>query len=202
MQIEVGRISTLWNTFMIVNEHIGVLNESKCSPQWRAADINNTSNMPPASAIQGINPNADRGIVQASGSENRLHSLNIHNTIYALPCIFSDFQGWALVSCWEQTMRGKNWNFSRNFSRTTNTMSPRSDDAFGKMNDFVAFCWLTTLSFVALRFPQKKDMKTNGPHPQPQGLSLPIDEKTSAKVWLYFSVTESLHNIIIFYGGQ
>ncbi|XP_044031547.1 centrosome and spindle pole-associated protein 1 isoform X2 [Siniperca chuatsi] len=52
-------------------------------------------------------------------------------------------------------MKGRRRNFSRSFNLTTNIMLPRSDD--------------------------KKDLKTSEPRPQPQGLSLPIDEKISVQ---------------------
>lgn len=49
--------------------------------------------------------------------------------------------------------------------------------------------------FVVMFFLQKKDLKTSEPHPQPQGLSLPIDEKTSVQVcfcaWVGTSVPNS-----------
>ncbi|XP_047185940.1 centrosome and spindle pole-associated protein 1 isoform X2 [Scophthalmus maximus] len=76
--------------------------------------------MPPASAIQGINPNADRGLGISSllGTDYERKKLKLQQELQ------SDYKHYVT---------------------------------------------------------QKKDMKTNGPHPQPQGLSLPIDEKTSAK---------------------
>lgn len=46
----------------------------------------------------------------------------------------------------------------------------------------VAFSWLTILSLSVILFLQKKGQKTSEPCPQPQGLSLPIDEKIGVQV--------------------
>lgn len=54
------------------------------------------------------------------------------------------------------------------------------ETCFIKLPLSVAFSRLTILSFIM--FLQKKDLKSSEPPPQPQGLSLPIDEKIWVQV--------------------
>lgn len=56
------------------------------------------------------------------------------------------------------------------------------ETCFIKLPLCVAFSRLTILSFDVMFFLQKKDLKSSEPPPQPQGLSLPIDEKIWVQV--------------------